>query len=639
MDSMSASSCRARAVAVVVLVLVAGAIVAGGGARSSVPDVVPPVMFHSDRQTVRSLAKHAVAVGTGGAVASFNPDATRAGIEILRRGGNAVDAAVAVEAALGVTDPGVAGVGGGGFMVIYLRKVRRVVAIDGFETAPQAFREDTFIDPATGTAIPASERETSGLAVGVPGTLAAWQKALHSFGTMSLAQVLRPAITLARRGFAVDDTYVGTEDLAARLRAFTSSRALFLTATGAIPPTGTVRRNPQLAATYTAIGRDGPSLFYGGRIGQAIIDAVTHPPLAAPSALPFPVRPGLMTANDLARYRAVERPPTHASYRGYDVYGMAPPSSGGSTVAEALNILEGFDLSGSDRELALHRYLEASRLAFADRDRWIGDPDQVAVPLPGLLSKEFARERRCLIGSTARASPVPPADPNPPYPGCSSTAGSPSQTDEGASTNHSTVVDRFGNVVSYTSSLGDLGGSAIAVPGYGFLLNDHLNEFDPLPLSPTQPDPDLPASGKRPRSSAAPTIVLRNGRPFLAVGSLGGPAIITTVLQILLNRIDFKMSLPRAIATPRASQQNTATSQAEPAFLAANAQLASRFGQRFSPADFDFIGAATGIEVLSRGRVESAAEPVRLGGGDAEVVCPHGRRPRGVPRRVCAGIP
>jgi gamma-glutamyltranspeptidase / glutathione hydrolase len=364
---------------------------------------------------------------------------------------------------------------------------------------------------------------------------------------------------------------------------------------------------------------------------------VTHPPVAPDSPLPFAVRPGVMTLSDLSHYRAVDRAPTDASYRGYDVYGMGPPSSGGSTVAEALNILEGFDLTG-ERELALHRFLEASRLAFADRNRWIGDPDQVAVPLAGLLSKEFAAQRRCLIGATALVTPVEPGDPNPPYRGCSSMAGAAGLSDEGASTNHSTVADRFANVVSYTSSLGDLGGSVIAVPGYGFLLNDHLNEFDPLPISPTQPDPDLPAAGKRPRSSAAPTIVVRDGRPFLATGSLGGPAIITTVLEIVLNRIDFKMSLPRAIAAPRASQQNTASSEAEPAFIAANPQPTSRFGQSFSPADFDFIGAATGIEVLSRGRLEAVAEPTRLGGGDAEVVCPNGHPPRGVPRRLCAAV-
>jgi gamma-glutamyltranspeptidase/glutathione hydrolase len=195
------------------------------------------------------------------------------------------------------------------------------------------------------------------------------------------------------------------------------------------------------------------------------------------------------------------------------------------------------------------------------------------------------------------------------------------------------VIDRVGNVVSYTSSLGDLGGSAIAVPGYGFLLNDHLNEFDATPLLPGQPDPDLPAPGKRPRSSAAPTIVLRGGRPLLAVGSLGGAAIITTVLQILINRIDFGMTLPQALAVPRASQQNLPATEAEPAFIVANPQLTRRFAQTLTPTDF--IGAATAASFLADGHLQAVAEPQRLGGGDAEVVCPDRRTRNGVRRGIC----
>jgi gamma-glutamyltranspeptidase/glutathione hydrolase len=342
-----------------------------------------------------------------------------------------------------------------------------------------------------------------------------------------------------------------------------------------------------------------------------------------------------MTTDDLARYRPVARPPTHVSYRGYDVYGMGPPSSGGSTVGEALNILAGFGLSGSDRALGLHRYLEASRLAFADRNRWVGDPAQVQVPLDGLLSSGFAAERRCLIGPTAQASPVLPGDPSPPYSvTCPGSRGSAAAAPQGGgSTNHSTVIDRVGNVVSYTSSLGDLGGSAIAVPGYGFLLNDHLNEFDATPLLPGQPDPDLPAPGKRPRSSAAPTIVLRGGRPLLAVGSLGGAAIITTVLQILINRIDFGMTLPQALAVPRASQQNLPATEAEPAFIVANPQLTRRFAQTLTPTDF--IGAATAASFLADGHLQAVGEPERLGGGDAEVVCPDRRTRNGVRRGIC----
>jgi gamma-glutamyltranspeptidase/glutathione hydrolase len=287
-------------------------------------------------------------------------------------------------------------------------------------------------------------------------------------------------------------------------------------------------------------------------------------------------------------------------------------------------------MSTPDRPLALHRYLEASRLAYADRNRWVGDPDKVQVPLDGLLSPEFAAERRCLIGPKAAKSPVAPGNPFAPFgAGCSGDAGATASGDEGTSTNHLTIVDSQGNVVSYTSTIEQTAGSAIAVPGWGFLLNNELTDFDPAPPSDGTPDPNLPAGGKRPRSSMAPTIVLKNGQPAFAVGSPGGATIITTVLQSLVNHIDFRMSLPRAIAAPRASQQNSAQTQAEPAFISQfGGDLKRRFDQDIvvppAPAPTSEIGAATGIEFLRGGRLQAAAEPVRRGGGAAATVCPAG---------------
>jgi gamma-glutamyltranspeptidase/glutathione hydrolase len=566
------------------------------------------------------------AIGTGGAAASVDRDATHTAIEVLRHGGNAVDAAVAANATLGVTEPYVAGIGGGGFMVIYLSDEHRVVTIDGREEAPQNFPQDAFIDPSTGQPIPFSpQRITSGMAVGVPGTLAAWQTAESRYGTMSLARLLRPAIDIAEHGFTVDQTfYTQTQQNQARLGAFTSSRSLFLTPDGQPPPVGSVLKNPELADTYREIARDGVGAFYHGPIGAAVANTVQHPPESPDNTLGFHIRPGLMTADDVARYTAPVGRPTHVTYRGLDVYGMAPPSSGGSTVGEALNILEGFDMSTPDRALALHRYLEATRLAYADRNRWIGDPDFVDVPLSGLLSKGFAAERRCLIGPTAATSPVAPGDPNPPYTSsCSGDPGAAPSGQEGTSTNHLTVVDREGNVVAFTSTIEQIAGSGMAVPGYGFLLNNELTDFDPAPPADGSPDPNLPAGGKRPRSSMAPTIVLRHDRPWLTIGSPGGATIITTVLQTLLNRIDFGMSLPDAIAAPRASQRNAANTDAEPGFISQYGnELQTRFGQQFAP--MAEIGAATGAEFLPRGRLEAAAEPVRRGGGDAEVVNPSG---------------
>jgi gamma-glutamyltranspeptidase/glutathione hydrolase len=567
--------------------------------------------------------KEPVAVGSGGGVSSVDPDATQAGIDVLRAGGNAIDAAIAANAALGVTEPFVAGVGGGGFLVVYLAHEHRVITIDGRETAPQAFPPDAFIDTATGAPIPFSpQRITSGMAVGVPGTLATWAEAARLFGTMPLRRLLGPAIAIAERGFVVDDTFRSQiADNLSRLQAFTSSRSLFLGPDGQPPAVGSIFRNPDLARTYRLIAQHGAGVLYNGPIGAALVAAVDHPPVAPDSPLTFPIRGGVMTTSDLARYTAPLRAPTHVTYRGYDVYGMGPPSSGGSTVGEALNILEGFDMSTPDRVLALHRYLEASKLAYADRNRWIGDPDFVDVPLAELLSKGFAAERRCLIGATALPIPQPPGDPFPPYDtSCMGSAHATPAGTQGTSTNHLTVVDRDGNIVSWTSTIEQIAGSAITVPGYGFLLNNELTDFDPIAPS-SLPDPNLPDGGKRPRSSMAPTIVLRDGKPLLAVGTPGGSMIITTVLQILLDRFDFGLSLPDAIAAPRASQRNSPTI-AEPAFLALyGVPLMQRFNQTFG-APMAEIGAATGIEILPNGEFEAVAEPVRRGGGAAAVVRP-----------------
>jgi gamma-glutamyltranspeptidase/glutathione hydrolase len=338
-----------------------------------------------------------------------------------------------------------------------------------------------------------------------------------------------------------------------------------------------------------------------------------------------------MTLQDLQDYRTINRAPTHVNYRGVDVYSMAPSSSGGSTVGESLNILGRFDLSKMSRVQALHHYLEATRLAFADRNRFIGDPAFVNVPLAQLLSERFALQRACLIDPTkALTSPVAPGDPNG-SPSCSAPAAASRQDQEGTHTNHFVVSDRRGDVVSYTNTIEQIGGSGIVVAGRGFLLNNELTDFNFAPTQGTAPDPNLPAAGKRPRSSMSPTIALRHGRPFVAVGAAGGATIITTVLGILVNRIDFGMTLPDAIAAPRASQRNSATTQAEPDFIAQPTTPGLQaLGQKFaitdtSPLDPTIkiaptIGVAAGLEALGRGQWLAAAEPTRRGGGSAGVV-------------------
>jgi gamma-glutamyltranspeptidase / glutathione hydrolase len=571
--------------------------------------------------------KRPVATGTGGAIATVDLDASAAGLEVLRRGGNAVDAAVAAAATLGVTEAYSAGIGGGGFMVVYLADKRRVVTIDGRETAPAAFREDSFIDPATGAPIPFAERVTSGLGVGVPGTLATWQRALRQYGTRPLGKLLEPAIRVAERGFVVDQTFHDqTASNAARFAAFPATAELFLPG-GAPPAVGSVLRNPDLADTYRLLARHGTGPFYRGRIARAIAATVQDPPVDPGSTLN--VRPGVMTEGDLAAYRALGRAPTRVGYRGHRVYGMGPPSSGGSTVGEALNILEGYDLGEESYTQALFHYLEASRLAFADRNRWVGDPDFVDVPLSGLLSQGFADERRCLIGEVANVSPVPPGDPFPPFgPGCPAGGVAVASPAERPATTHLSVADRWGNVVSYTLTIEQTGGSGIVVPGFGFLLNNELTDFNPVPLFAGVPDPNLPAPGKRPRSSMSPTIVFRDGRPVLAIGSPGGATIITTVLQILVEHLDRGASLPEAIAAPRVSQRNSDPGDAEPAFLdSPEAAQLQALGEQFRlvPATAPLppeIGAAAGIAFGRHGLLQAAAEPVRRGGGSALVVHP-----------------
>jgi gamma-glutamyltranspeptidase/glutathione hydrolase len=461
--------------------------------------------------------------------------------------------------------------------------------------------------------LPFNAARYSGLSVGVPGTVAGWDRALREYGTISLAEALGPAIRLAREGFVIDQTFF--DQAQANVDWFDdapASAALFLDADGTPKDVGTVFRNPDLARAYERIAHLGAKGFYRGAIADALVETVQAPPVTPTANHVW--RPGLMTMRDLHTYVAPERAPTRIGYRGLDIWGMGPPSSGGSTVGEALNILEGYPLATQTRERQLHLFLEASRYAFADRGTFLGDPDFVRVPLRGLLSDGFATTRRALITETAAASPVAPGDPWPFEDALSSLLTGASADREGVSTTHLSVSDRWGTVVSYTFTIESTGGAGLVVPGWGFLLNNELTDFDYSLLA----HPNSVAGGKRPRSSMAPTIVTQAGRPLLTLGSPGGSTIITTVLQLLVDRLDAGMTLPAAIADPRATQRNTATTQAEPAFRASPeaAALQAR-GHVF--VNNPEIGAATGIEFLPGGGVVAAAEPIRRGGGSAMV--------------------
>ena len=573
-------------------------------------------------QATPSVTKVPVAAGRGGAASTVDVEATRVAIDVLRHGGNAADAAVAAAATLGVTEPFSSGLGGGGFFVFYDARTKTVRTIDGRETAPATMRENAFIDPATGLPLEFQEARVSGISVGVPGTPQTWQTALRKWGTISLRDALRPAIKVADRGFVVDQTFQQqiNENLAA-FSQFSSSSALYLPG-GAPPTVGSTFRNPDLARTYRLLSRRGLGAFYKGELAADIVRTVQHPPVvgAPPVSWPFAIRPGKLEASDMAGYAIRTPRPTHMRYRGFDVYGMPTPSSGGSTVGEGLNIVENWDLDELSQTQALHRYLEASALAFADRNRYVGDNTRRAL-LDELLKQRFARERACQIDpAQALTKPVAPGVPDGSYEKCAIAAPAAALTNERGTTNL-TVADRWGNIVEYTLTIEQTGGNAMVVPGRGFLLNNELTDFNFTPTQGSAPDPNLPAPGKRPRSSMAPTILFSHGKPFLATGSPGGASIITTVFQILLNRIDLGMTLPEAIAAPRASQRNTTTVQAEPTFLESpEAKELMALGHTFTTTPE--IGAATGVEFLPDGRVLAAAEPVRRGGGSAAVIKP-----------------
>ncbi len=565
--------------------------------------------------------------GFGGAVTSVDPEASRIGLRVLKRGGNAVDAAVATAAALGVTEPYSSGIGGGGYFVHYDARTGKVETIDGRETAPKRMRHDAFLDPKTGKPYNFTpELVTSGVSVGTPGSLATWDSALRRWGRNGLARALRPAARLADRGFRVDHTFnLQTEENRTRFATFPATSRLFLPG-GHAPAVGSILKNPDLARTYRLIARHGARAFYRGPLARQIARTAQHPPKRRDAELPVP--PGRLSAADLARYRVLHRKPTHVGYRGYDVYGMGPSSSGGTTVGEALNILERFRLRGMSDADALHHYLEASALAFVDRSKYVGDPAYVHVPVKDLLSDKYAAERACEIDpKKAATKPIEEAGDVSTYDGkCGDSAARPNAKPdtENVNTTNLTVADRWGNIVEYTLTIEQTGGSGIVVPGRGFLLNNELTDFT---AEYDRSDPNRIEPGKRPRSSISPTLVLRHGKPTLALGSPGGSTIITTVLQMLVNRIDRGMSIEQALAAPRAAQRNTKDVTAEQGFIDRYGAALTRYGHTFAAAgkpgsSTADIGAATAIEFGRRGHLTAVSEPTRRGGGSALVVSP-----------------
>jgi gamma-glutamyltranspeptidase/glutathione hydrolase len=351
-----------------------------------------------------ALARTPVATGTGGAVATISEKASESAMAILNKGGNAIDAAVAAAATLGVTDPFSCGIGGGGFMVIYLARDKRVITIDHRETAPSSFSPAVFQE--NGKPVDFETAVASGASVGVPGTVRGWHEALQRYGTMSFKQVLAPAIDVATKGFPVSETFHKlTAENERKFQQFFTTSQLYLK-NGKAVAAGSTLKNPDMAKAYREIAARGYKAFYEGPMAQAMVDAVNRPPVTRGAQ----VRPGTMSMADLANYEARIRQPVRSTYRGYDIYGMPLPSSGGIAVAEALNILEGYDLKNLPRPNVEHLYLEASRMAFADRNAYLADPEYVDAPVDGILSKQFAAQRRSLIRADRAAGVVPAGD-------------------------------------------------------------------------------------------------------------------------------------------------------------------------------------------------------------------------------------
>ena len=440
---------------------------------------------------------------------------------------------------------------------------------------------------------------------------------------MTLADVLEPAADLARRGFKVDKTFnTQTDDNAERFNTFTSTRKLFLRH-GKAPKVGSLLRNPDLADTYDLLAKRGMAAFYRGDLARELAKTVRKPPVSGRTDLPVPK--GKMRAKDLAKYDVIQHRPTHVDYRGLDVYGMPPSSSGGTTVGEALNILERYDLKSLTPAQVQHLVIEAAHLAFADRAKYVGD--QSGVPVSTLLSDTYAAERACKIDPLHAFTPPIAAGNVAASDGSCATPSSKAEAapdTEGVNTTNLTVADKDGNVVEYTLTIEQTGGSGIVLPGRGFLLNNELTDFSAVynPADPNRIEP-----GKRPRSSMSPTIVLQNKKPVLALGTPGGSTIITTVLGILVNRLDLGMSLEQAIAAPRAAPNNTTPLKAEQAYLDLYGAALTLLGHTLTAVGAPGtsaaeIGAATAIEFGKHGRLTVAAEPTRRGGGAATVVNP-----------------
>ncbi|MGA3324073.1 MAG: gamma-glutamyltransferase [Terriglobia bacterium] len=467
--------------------------------------------------------------GRNGMVASSEPLASQAGVEILQAGGNAVDAAVAVGFALAVTFPQAGNLGGGGFMLIRMSNGDAIV-VDYREQAPAAATRGMYQD-AEGNLIPHAST-TGARAVGVPGTVMGLTLAEEKYGHLGLARVMAPAIRLARNGFPV--SYLLAQRFRsdrALLQKFDGSRHIFLRDGNLYEP-GTVFRQPDLARTLAAIAKRGPQAFYSGAVARALVATMRK-------------YDGLITREDLKQYQAKLRPPLAGHFHGFDILTAPPPSAGGTMLIEMLNVLEPLDLGTTNSYASIHLLAETMRRVYADRASYMGDADFASVPVAGLTSPRYAAQLREEILSAPPEAPV--------------RAGEPQAFESGATT-HFSVVDAEGDAVANTYTLNGWFGSGVTVEGAGFLLNNEMDDFTTKPGSPNlfglvQGEANAIAPHKRPLSSMTPTLVTRDGKVRLVLGSPGGSTITNTVLQVLLNVLVYKMDVLQAVTSPRFHDQ------------------------------------------------------------------------------------
>jgi gamma-glutamyltranspeptidase / glutathione hydrolase len=507
-----------------------------------------------------------VDVGKDGMVATAHPLASEIGAEVLRKGGNAIDASVAIQFALNVVEPMMSGIGGGGFMMVYDGETKETTIVNSRERAPEGATPDMFLDE-NGKPIPFSERSTGGKAVGVPGTLKGLETALEMWGTRPLQQLIGPSIKLADKGFPIDsvlaDAIADNQDKLSK----SAAGEVFLP-DGKPLQEGDILVQDDLAKTFKLIRSKGTDALYKGEIAEALADVVQD-------------FGGSMTPQDLAKYDVTVDEPVWGDYQGYEIASMPPPSSGGVFLLQMLKILDGFNLSQYDVNSAekYHLLAEAMHLAYADRAAYAGDPEFVNVPVNGLLHPDYIKERQELISMDSVNQSPTAGDPWK-YENSEANFTPTSQPNDRkyGETTHFTVADKWGNVVSYTTTIEQVFGTGIMVPGYGFMLNNELTDFDAVPGGANEVQPN-----KRPLSSMTPTIVFENGEPVLTVGSPGGPTIITSVLQTIIHAIEYDMELKEAVEQPRIYTNNLNSYRYEEGISSDTLRELNAMGHKFGP--------------------------------------------------------